>query len=263
MKDIRVVLTDLDGTLFHDDKTISKETIKVIEQAQKKGFLVGISTARAIVNVIDYLGDFKPDFYVANGGGLVRLGDKQIYTCKFSNEETRAMLAKAYEVCGDDVEMTMDNEINLYWNREEQTRSGNSLKPVALYDDLRDFKDCAMKICVQTTDKNKAFEIAAAIGGENVDIQPFSDIPWYKFSKKEATKEKAIMALADYLKVPVSKMVSFGDDFADIGMLKLCGIGVGMENAIPEVKAIADEITASNEDDGVALWIKKNLLDED
>ena len=54
-------------------------------------------------------------------------------------------------------------------------------------------------------------------------------------------------------------MVAFGDDFNDIGMLQFCGKGIAMKNAIPEVKAIADEICLSNEEDGVAKWITENL----
>lgn len=259
MENTSIILTDLDGTLFRDDKTISNHTIQVIQKAQEKGILVGVSTARAITSVMEFLGDFKPDFFIANGGGLVIVNGKEIYTCQFTIEETRKMLAKAYEVCGEDAEITMDNATSLFWNRVEEERSG-TIKPSATFDDFKDFHHPAMKVCVQTQDKEKAMKIASAVGIENVDMQPFSDIPWYKFSKKDATKERAILALSEYLKTPVEKMAAFGDDFSDIGMLKLCGCGVAMENAIPQVKEIADEITLSNMEDGVAVWMEKNVL---
>ena len=54
--------------------------------------------------------------------------------------------------------------------------------------------------------------------------------------------------------------VSFGDDYADVGMLKMCGIGVVMGNAIQEVKDIADDITLSNEEDGVAAYLEKLII---
>ena len=53
---------------------------------------------------------------------------------------------------------------------------------------------------------------------------------------------------------------TFSYDFNDIGMLKLCGKGIAMENAIEEVKQAAGQVCASNENDGVAKWIKENLL---
>ena len=54
----------------------------------------------------------------------------------------------------------------------------------------------------------------------------------------------------------VSEIVAFGDDYADIGMLKLCGVGVAMGNVIQEVKDIADAITLSNGEDGVAVYFQ-------
>lgn len=78
-----------------------------------------------------------------------------------------------------------------------------------------------------------------AQGIENVDSIPFSDIPWYKFSKKGATKEKAIESLCAHLNVAPQKIAAFGDDFNDIGMLKIAGKGLSMQNAIPEVKHAA------------------------
>ena len=66
--------------------------------------------------------------------------------------------------------------------------------------------------------------------------------------------------MSQNLNIPTESIASFGDDFNDIGMLKLCGKGIAMQNAIDEVKQIANEICLSNEDDGVARWIEENLL---
>ena len=51
-------------------------------------------------------------------------------------------------------------------------------------------------------------------------------------------------------------MIAFGDDFSDMGMLKLCGKGIAMGNAIPQVKEIADDITLTNDEDGVAVYLE-------
>ena len=52
----------------------------------------------------------------------------------------------------------------------------------------------------------------------------------------------------------------FGDDFDDAESMQLCGLGVAVENAIPEVKAVADEVAESNDADGVAKWIETHVL---
>lgn len=51
--------------------------------------------------------------------------------------------------------------------------------------------------------------------------------------------------------------IAFGDDYADIGMLKLCGVGVAMGNAIDEVKAIADCVIGDNDHDGIAKYLQQ------
>ena len=55
MADISLILSDLDGTLFHDDKTISAYTKQVVARAQGQGILFGISTSRAMVNAVKFL----------------------------------------------------------------------------------------------------------------------------------------------------------------------------------------------------------------
>ena len=58
----------------------------------------------------------------------------------------------------------------------------------------------------------------------------------------------------------LEEIISFGDDYSDIGMLKMCGKGITMGNAIDAVKEIADEVIGSNDTDGIAEWLENNIL---
>ena len=55
-------------------------------------------------------------------------------------------------------------------------------------------------------------------------------------------------------------IIAFGDDYADIGMLQLCGTGVAMGNAIDEVKDKADVVIGSNDEDGIAVFIENEII---
>ena len=255
MENISIILSDLDGTLFHDDKSISDFTKETIRQAQAKGLLFGICTARAKVNAVKFLEGIEPDIFITNGGGIVYYRDKKIYNCEFTVEEIRKLIDSAFEVFGKDVILSADNEHALYSNSREEL--GDKFWT---FNDFSDFRETCMKMCIQSLDKEKIEKVASVIGLENVDYLPFSDIPWYKLSKKAATKERAIEELCHHLNITSSKIAAFGDDFNDLGMLSLCGKGIAMENAIDEVKKAADSVCASNENDGVAKWIEKNLL---
>ena len=255
MENISIILSDLDGTLFHDDKSISDFTKETIRCVQEKGVLFGICTSRAKINAVKFLDGIKPDILITNGGGIVYYQDKKIYDCEFSVEEIRKLIAAAFEVFGKDIVISADNEHALYSNSREEL--GDKFWT---FNDFSDFRETCMKMCIESLDKEKIEKVVSVIGLDEIDYLPFSDIPWYKLSKKAATKEKAIEALCRHLNITSSKIAAFGDDFNDIGMLTLCGKGVAMENAIAQVKEAADEVCASNEADGVANWIKDNLL---
>lgn len=257
MENISIILSDLDGTLFHDDKSISDYTKKIIRQAQKKGILFGICTSRAKVNAIKYLDGIEPDIFISNGGGMITLGNEKIYDCRFSEDEVKKLIKNTFEVFGSDAIISADNENALYSNSKEDLPD-----KFWIYNDFSDFHESCMKICIQSLDKKLIEKAASVIDLENIDYLPFSDIPWYKLSKKGATKEKAIEALCNHLKISPSQITAFGDDFNDIGMLKLCGKGIAMGNAIKEVKEAATEICQTNENDGVARWMEKSLGEE-
>jgi len=77
---------------------------------------------------------------------------------------------------------------------------------------------------------------------------------------EDASKSKAVEALAGYWEINSSEVVAFGDDIIDICMIQYSGIGVAMSNAVDEVKAVADHICDTNENDGVAKWIEQNIF---
>jgi len=72
---------------------------------------------------------------------------------------------------------------------------------------------------------------------------------------KEATKSKEVAALVAHWGIKQSEILAFGDDVNDADLLKYCGVSVAMDNAVEEIKTIADYICDTNENDGVARWI--------
>jgi len=77
---------------------------------------------------------------------------------------------------------------------------------------------------------------------------------------KNARKRNAIKVLADYFGVTLAETAAFGDDYNDVEMLRECGVGIAVSNAIDECKAIAKYICDTNENDGVAKWLEENVL---
>lgn len=77
---------------------------------------------------------------------------------------------------------------------------------------------------------------------------------------KKAQKMRAVKEIAAHYQITPEEIVAFGDDYNDMEMLQGCGIGVAMENAIDDVKRLADEVCADNDADGVAGWLEQHIL---
>lgn len=251
----KLILLDLDYTLLRSDRTIAERTLKTLAECQKKGMKIGFSTSRGSTNIQQYVELVHPEVVICNAGACSFYNNELVHAETFSIEESKKIFAAAYELGGYNLEMTCDTNNELYWNRKED--KSDQYMPDAAYDDFKNFEIPVFKICIQTTDEKLINSIVDRIGEENCDCIRFSDIPWFKLSPKKATKENAILFLSDYLNIKTEEMIAFGDDYSDIGMLKLCGTGVAMGNAIPQVKEIADYITLSNDEDGVAVYLEK------
>ena len=230
MGNLKILLFDLDGTLLRNDKTVSEYSLEILSKCKECGHFIGISTSRSEQNCFSFLKEVKPDILISSGGALVRVNEKIICSSSFSVRETNSFIESVRKICWGD----------------------------SIYTDFTDFPYEALKICVEIPHPGLAQKLCEHFS--ELDSQRFSDGDWYKFTKSGVTKEKAILAVCEACHIDISETVAFGDDYADIGMLKICGIGVAMGNAVQEVKDIADDITLSNEEDGVAAYLEKWII---
>ncbi len=76
---------------------------------------------------------------------------------------------------------------------------------------------------------------------------------------KDATKSKAAAKLTRIWNISLSEVAAFGDDLNDIDLLNCAGVGIAMDNALAETKAVADYICGDCDNDGVAEWLEGNV----
>ena len=93
-----------------------------------------------------------------------------------------------------------------------------------------------------------------------LDLLHYKGEDLYRFANINAVKWKAIKAVSDFYNIDTNMFVAFGDDKNDLEMIKNCGIGIAVENAIDEVKNVAKYICETNNNDGVAKWLEKYIL---
>jgi len=251
----RLILTDLDATLLRSDKTISARTADVLRRCREAGILIGFSTARAEYNSIPFIEQIRPDAVIASAGALVRLHGEIVHSVMFSEAETRTLLD---EGLSRGCEVTVDALSGHYWNYTTDPAVGDPTWGHPIHTDYSCFSEPALKLCIQLPSEADAAQIASCVPA--CDWLHFSGGDWYKFTRAGATKEGAILALCARLGITPADVIAFGDDVTDAGMLELCGRGVAMANARPEVKQIADAVTGSNDHDGVADYLEEHIL---
>lgn len=253
----KLLLFDLDGTLLKSDKTISEHTLSVLNKCRSNGLMIGVSTSRSEQNSMEFLSQLLPDILISSGGALVKQDKKYIYKAEFSIEETNYMITTIREICGADCEITIDTLHNHYWNYKKDPKKQDQSWGDSIYTDFENFNQKALKMCVEVFDSNTADKLKNTL--TDCDCIRFSDGFWYKFTKKGVTKENAIKKICSACDITPKNIMAFGDDLADIGMLKLCGMGIAMGNALQEVKDIADVVIGTNDNEGIAGFLVKEF----
>ena len=247
---IRMILTDLDHTLLRQDGSVSGETLRVLAKCRAKGILFAIATARYWIGAERYIDLLKPDYEITTDGTLIHSKDQCIYSSGFSAADTnRIVQCIAQAVPG--AEITVAHGKTVYWNSRHISESEKLHK--AVYCDYSvPLEIQANKIVAELPEESIARRIADQV---NCRLQCYRGEKWYAFLPKGSGKIEAIRALSESSGISLADTAAFGDDRNDIEMLRLCGKGIAVANAVPEVLEAADEVTLSNEEDGVARWL--------
>ena len=250
MSNIKLIVTDLDGTLLRTDKTISDYTVSVFKRCRDKGLKTAFATARALSMVTEYLEVVAIDGLVATNGAFIYANGNIIHTHLLPLELSKAILA----------ELGANANVQRISARQYDARYTN--KPASdkdtFYDFATPFDEPISHMSFRTDDAPFAAAITAKypelriyhITGENI----------YDVGAKDCTKATGIERLASHFGISLADVVAFGDDNNDIEMLRECGVGIAVANAIDEVKAVADQFCDSNDDDGLARWLEENVL---
>lgn len=249
-----MVVTDLDGTLLKNDKTISGLTAEVLTEIRRKGILYVVATARPIRAVKYFLPFLDYDSALFHNGAVI-MHEGEIID-GFGVKDPVGVLApvmKRYP----GRRISVEANDRLYANFDAE-----KFWPGVTFDFTEDFEIIrdltADKILVEARDLNESADVQKLLPDHL--YAELSENTVAMIMDRRATKINGVKKLAEIYGVDMSEIAAFGDDHNDIGMLEECGIGIAMANSFEGVKTHADEICGSNEEDGVARWLKEKLL---
>jgi Cof subfamily protein (haloacid dehalogenase superfamily) len=252
---IKIIVMDLDDTLLNSDKEITPYTLEQLEKCRAEGALIVIDTARndgSSKRIIDVL---KPDYAILSGGAMIR--DKAgeiIYRNMMPAETVRGIVQTCLDsglVRG----ISMRTENHFYKNYK-------NLRPHPDFDwgEQYDFS-----IPIEDDAYNMSLEISDAALAETITkrytsctMYHFEGEDWHSVYRKGVSKLQGIREIAATNCCNLSQIVAFGDSLHDRDMIVHCGIGVAMGNASNELKAAADAVCESNDEDGIGKWLAAN-----
>lgn len=258
MQNQKLLLFDLDDTLLRSDKTISPYTLEILERCRENGYLIGVSTSRGETSSQVFLSELLPEVVICSGGAVVKYMGQYIYTAEFTEEETNRMIRETREICGPDCNMAIDTLKSHFWSSRKDWDEMDASWADTVFADFSNLHEKALKFCAEIENPETAKALAARFS--DCDCMKFVDSSWYKFTKKGATKEDAMKIFCEYSGISLAHVIAFGDDRPDIGMLRLCGTGVAMGNAVEDVKAAADVVIGTNDEDGIAEYLAAHYL---
>ena len=255
MENIKMIVTDLDETLLYTDKTISEYTITVLEKCRAKGIKIVFATARSTKAASKMLAQFTPDIFIGYGGAMVLAGEKVIHRFDIPADISTKLINDCLKE-PDIIHVLATNESVSYTNKTNP--DDNRMSHYQSFDFSSDNTISYLKISVISSNNELVEKIAADY--PMLDFLRYKGEDFYRFANPNAVKWNAIKAVADFYNISTDTFVAFGDDKNDLEMIKKCGIGIAVENALDEVKDVAKYICGSNNNDGVAKWLEENIL---
>lgn len=265
----KLLALDLDGTLTDSRKEVPYENAECIKRAMDKGVRVVLASGRPVLgikNVAEKLRLYERGGYILayNGGHIIdcKTGAdlrKQTVPAKFNHEI--CSIGKKFNVHPLTYSKTgviCEDDQSEFVKREGYNNTIPVIKVKCLENEIA-APVVKFMVVGEPEELQKAYRYLINRIGSGLNIF-FSEPYFLEITPAGTEKASALGGLCDLLHIRREETIACGDGLNDIPMLRFAGMAVAMENACKEVREMADFITLSNDDGGVACAIKRFIL---
>lgn len=268
----KLLVLDVDGTLLNDEREIGKRTLAALLKVQQMGVRIVLASGRPTYGLMPLaktleLGNYGGFVLSYNGCQIIKAQNGEILFERRINPEMLPYLEKKARKNGfaiftyhNDTLIT-DSPDNEYIKNEALL---NNLK-IIKEDEFSTAIDFAPCKCMLVSDKEEALIELEQHWEKRLagTLDAFRSEPYFlEVVPCGVNKANTLGALLEHLGVTREEVIAVGDGVCDVTMLQLAGMGVAMGHSQDSVKVCADYVTASNEEDGVALAVEKLILAE-
>lgn len=264
-------VTDLDGTLMRDDKTISEESVAILNHLLSQGMCITYATARSLssASIITKDISFYLPVIIRNGTILANPQSKREIEISMFGEELqyiRQILANnripgfaTTYLDEQEVKLYLANRMNDGFRDYLHNHSNDKrLRMVDTEDKLYEGKTCYFTFIAPKEELQPLYECLKRIKEINCVFQQdkYRSEYWLELCPQNATKATAIQRVKELC--GCQRVIVFGDSVNDIPMFRMADEAYATENAIDELKSIATETIGDNNSDGVTKWLRAN-----
>ena len=248
-----MIVFDLDNTLLMNDKSISNYTQCILEKFQNLGGRIVIATGRNYINSMEYQKKINANGLISLNGALTYFENKLIDCEYMEGKKVKVLIHNLLKI--DDAFLAIAYPTKIITNNMELT--ANSSRE---YSNFNDFSlDEIHKITIFTKNHKSVNEIDYESMNFKLIINS-KEPDYFVVMPKNVDKLNGIKKIVELINISLEEVICFGDDFNDLLMLKCCGKGIAVQNADDFIKSMANEVCDSNQDNGPARWIEKEII---
>lgn len=257
--DRKILFFDIDGTLIGRSRVLLPSTMEAIQRAKEKGYLMFISTGRALASIYRSIRELGFDGYITSAGSIIYVGDQSIYehyldrltvkkiTSLFSMQHIQFTLETKHALYQTDRLRDFFDEIHredgqsnqeLERMQEAQRKFVTGRRFAEYHDDIP-----VSKVTFVSLDKQK-FAAIRPFFEDQFNIVMFSE-PDKRYCNGElidrsCTKGHAVKRICDYYGISLENSIAFGDSMNDYEMLQIAGTSVVFKGAADNLRALGN-----------------------
>lgn len=268
----KLLVLDVDGTLLNDDKEITKRTRAALLKVQQMGVHLVLASGRPTYGVIPLAHALELNHYGGyvlsyNGGQIFDMQNGQLLFEKRINPEMLPYLEKkaiknSFDIFTYREDIIYTSNLDNEHIRREAELSGMKLVGTECFAESIDFSPCK---CMLVSDDEEALISLEEHWTRRLNgvLDVFRSEPYFlEVVPCFIDKANTLGILLEKLSILPEEVIAIGDGVCDFSMIQLAGLGIAMGNAQDSVRRCADVVTATNNEDGVALAIEKAILSE-
>ncbi|WP_174612770.1 Cof-type HAD-IIB family hydrolase [Virgibacillus ihumii] len=264
-----LIALDLDGTLLTDDKEISARNKNTIRQAINDGHIVVIATGRPHRASINYYNELKLDTPMVNfNGALIHHPTDDKWDVLHNPLPVRT----AYKIIDACYDMNVHNILaevkdHVFLDQYDEKiidifQSTKQDPPFKIGSLKNELNEDPTSLLIHPKEEHIT-ELRSHLDDYHAELIEHRKwgAPWniIEIVKKGLNKAVGLEKIAHYYHIPKERIIAFGDEDNDLEMIDYAGVGVAMENGIDELKSIAAQVTETNENDGIGVFLEDYL----